>query len=553
MSDLGKAAFDQLTGIMGKTTEILSTNFTLYEPPTASNQWVTDGTGKVLNMNTTQFLALFYDPSVGTQSDGLTVTKRSLGKDQSGLYDLYEYDFKPKNYSRTILLSSGMHTYELSASFGLAHFFMHLMTRPYLHDGFKFLRENVRIKFIPIINPWGFNQNPKTYGNSRGVNPNRNFDSNGRWAAYEGNTNEFDQKGTAPFSEAETQILRDWALANPNAQFWIDMHTGLGLGPWDNFIYTISKDPLYAKITETLVKLENRIKTKYGKPVPITEHRINNGGVIRNFWALEQVGIGGMVIEQTPNNLLWGTASNNEGGDITEFEVTICAYVFALLAPGFSSENTLDFADRRIYYLEHNLIPNLQKTIDALSIRLKLLDGGIILSASFNQADNALTIGSADTGQVWISEPNPWGISGNQAYSIDTAGTNYTYTDIGKSDFTVSVKVKFSVNEGIVFRFSDANNSMVARINTTSLGLIRNVVGTGTVLQSYNFTPVVGTVYTIKVVCVGSSIQVYLDGVLRITATEPVNQLWTKVGLRTVASTAGRFDDCTVIQSLFLL
>ena len=45
-----------------------------------------------------------------------------------------------------------------------------------LNTNYKYLRKNVRIKIIAIINPWGFNQIPKSYPNSRGVNPNRNFD-----------------------------------------------------------------------------------------------------------------------------------------------------------------------------------------------------------------------------------------------------------------------------------------------------------------------------------------------------------------------------------------
>jgi hypothetical protein len=169
-----------------------------------------------------------------------------------------------------------------------------------------------------------------------------------------------------------------------------------------------------------------------------------------------------------------------------------------------------------------------------------------ILRDSFNRADNALTMGNANTGQAWIPGMSTWGISSNQAYSIDTAGTDMISIETGVSNFSVSATVKFSVNEGIIFRYADANNHLVLRINSTTLGLVKGVASVFTSIGSYSFTPVVGTLYNIKAVCNGSSIQVFLDGVLRITATETANQTATQSGLRTAISTAGRFDNFLV-------
>ena len=306
------------------------TEYEIWEPEVASDEWKTDSSGKKLDISSDQFLARFYDNFVGSSNYG-TVTKTSLGKDESGTYDLYEYDFKPKNYTRTILLSSGMHTYELSAHFGCAHFINHIMDTSLNHEGLKYIRENVRIKIIPIINPWGWNQSPKVYHNVNGVNPNRNFDCK-YWATNEiGKGNEWNYKGTSPFSEAETRILRDWVLANKDAQYWIDCHTGLGLGPWDNFIYYLTEDPYLNKILSALNKLENRIKTKYGKANPSKELRIDNQGMTRMWWSLETAGVPTLCVEQTPNNTLWGTATNNEGGDITNYEVCLSTYLMEIL------------------------------------------------------------------------------------------------------------------------------------------------------------------------------------------------------------------------------
>lgn len=328
----------KLNNILTTSTKELNL---IYEMQAAPNNYVTDSSGKVLNVTSDEFLALYYDRYVGKHEDGLLVTKTILGKDESGLYDLYEYDFIPPFYTDTILLSSGMHTYELSAHFGLAHFFEHYMQynkeSGYLSDGFEYLRKYIRIKVIAIINPWGWNQSPKTYGNVNGVNINRNFDypdqdGNSVWEKFPVKNDEWNQKGTAPFSEAETVILRDWLLANKDALYWIDCHTGLNVGPWDNFIYYNSKSPLVPKIQASLSVLEDRIRTKYNRQNPTKELRIDDETSIRLDWS-EYMGVPSFTIEQTPNNTLWGTSLNNESGDITEFAVTIYAYVLGFLNP----------------------------------------------------------------------------------------------------------------------------------------------------------------------------------------------------------------------------
>ena len=274
-----------LSDILASETEDIDT---IFEFDSAPNDWVTDSTGKVLDVSTEDFYDLFYNNWVGNHADGFTVTKTQLGMDQSGQYPIYEYDFCPQNYTYTVLLSSGMHTYELSAHFGLAWFmktYMRQVDGESLSDGFEYLRKHVRIKVVPISNPWGWNQSPKKYGNCNGVNINRNFDyetdsGGSAWEQFPVKTDEWNQKGSAPFSEAEAKILRDWALSNPDAYFWIDCHTGLGFSAYDNFIYYSSDDKYVDRIVRGLETLQDRIKTKYSKQNPVKETRIDHEGSI---------------------------------------------------------------------------------------------------------------------------------------------------------------------------------------------------------------------------------------------------------------------------------
>jgi hypothetical protein len=533
------ARIENLSTALAETmnyTEILPENFTLYEPPLASNQWVTDSSGRVLDITTSQFLALFYDSHIGSYNDGLTVTKTSLGKDQSGLYDLYEYDFKPKNYSNTILLTSGMHTYELAASFGLAHFIKHYMTTPYLHDGFKYLRENVRIKVIPVVNPWGFNQNPKTYGNSRGVNFNRNMAISSSWTAYSGNTSEWNQKGTAPFSEAESKILRDWVLTNTNAEFWIDCHTGFTNSDYDNWIYyqSLESEDFKSRIISGLNKLTSRIKTKYGKTTPVNQVNINHVDDLKSEWLIKEVGLSALILEQSSANPLWGTSLNNESGDITEYEVTLCAYIFTFLAPGFAN-----YAHRKIW--------NLEKVISELTERIISLESAnpvvpvVLASDNFDRVDSG-TLGITSVGsKTWINGEGTMGIVSGKAKGTITGNVN-SYIDVGESDVEVSADITWNAYAGLLFRYNSSTSYLGVRINSSSLAIINN----SSALSSYAFTPVVGTTYKVKVIAKGTSIKVFLNDVEVINAEISENQLMTKVGLRTNNDTVSTFDNFEV-------
>lgn len=357
----------KLSDILVSSTEDISP---IFEFDSAPDDWVTDSTGKVLDVSTDDFYDLFYNTWVGNHADGFTVTKTQLGMDQSGQYPIYEYDFCPQNYTYTVLLSSGMHTYELSAHFGLAWFmktYMRQVDGESLSDGFEYLRKHVRIKVIPISNPWGWNQSPKKYGNCNGVNINRNFDyetddGGSAWEQFPVQTDEWNQKGSAPFSEAEARILRDWALNNQGAYFWIDCHTGLGLGPWDNFIYYSSDDKYADKIIEGLSALEERIKTKYSKQNPTKEVRIDHSGSIRLRWGEKVAGIPGMTIEQTPNNTLWGTILNNESGDITEYAVTVYCYLLSVL-PNIDAETWIQSIIQPITSAQKNALNHLIQRI----------------------------------------------------------------------------------------------------------------------------------------------------------------------------------------------
>lgn len=290
---------------------------------------------KVLDISPSEFLAIFYDPYVGQNSNGVWVGKTLKGKDASDTYDIYAYEFRPRNYDRTIILSSAMHPQEMPASFGLARWFKEYMEST--DESFAWLREHLRIIAVPMVNPWGFAQSPKTYGNANGVNPNRNYDTlDSEWESYPVYTDEWNQKGSAAYSEPETQILRDLAYSYADtALFYLDCHTGYRCSRasyGDVWSYYLDSNPNYNKIRNACTALKTHISETYG--VTATEHHTNpstDPALNEKFWS-NMAGIPMIAIEQCHySDTSYQTVPNNSAAAICEYATQIHAYIIAQL------------------------------------------------------------------------------------------------------------------------------------------------------------------------------------------------------------------------------
>lgn len=65
-------------------------------------------------------------------------------------------------------------------------------------------------------------------------------------------------------------------------------------------------------------------------------------------------------------------------------------------------------------------------------------------------------------------------------------------------------------------------------------------------LGQYLFSPVVGKIYSLKVIASGSSLKVYLDNVLVINTTDTVNRSRIRVGLRSSNDDTTSFDNLII-------
>lgn len=144
-------------------------------------------------------------------------------------YTVYEYVFKAHKYASNdlktdadlleipvILLDGCIHGFEKNSCYGLYYFIRDVLMNYEQSPFLSYIRNNITIKVIPVVCPWGFDNNE--YYNANDVNLNRNFNTTGWY--------EEDHTGAEPFDQPESAIVRDWVLANTSkALFYFNLHT----------------------------------------------------------------------------------------------------------------------------------------------------------------------------------------------------------------------------------------------------------------------------------------------------------------------------------------
>ena len=165
------------------------------------------------------------------------ITKEVIGYDQSGLYEIRAYTIqqhKAPITKPTVLWISGVHGSETYTHTATYMFVKELLENHDNDDVLGFIWRNCIFKVVPIGNPWGLANGASRY-NSRGVNLNRNF--NADWIYSE---DEYNNSGSAPESEAETQAIVNFVKANSGALFAVNKHdSGADLSGSGRIAYTV--------------------------------------------------------------------------------------------------------------------------------------------------------------------------------------------------------------------------------------------------------------------------------------------------------------------------
>lgn len=187
------------------------------------------------------------------QARNLITAKWSIGKSLEGrdIYAVKISDNASEDESGSeaqVLYTALTHAREPGGMMAV-FFFMHHLLENYPNDSrVKNIVENCELFFVPCVNPDGYYYNQSKYPNGGGMhrmnrNPsgavdlNRNFGPQNLWnypnngsSTYPGSQT---YRGKAPFSEPETQVLRDFA-ASRKFRTCLNYHTysNLLIYPW---------------------------------------------------------------------------------------------------------------------------------------------------------------------------------------------------------------------------------------------------------------------------------------------------------------------------------
>lgn len=228
------------------------------------------------------------------------ITRSVIGRDATNTYDIYEYTFEPDYYEQVCYLQSGVHGRETDAWVGLARLIGHICDDWADDDDLAYIRWNVKMHVVPVVNVWNISQSSRTDYNANGVNLNRDL---------------IDK------SQAETIAVSGYidsiAAAEP-ISFAIDFHTTVNdsYGDYMLSVWNGEKNEIVAKRVVYMLARKNSAArlstylTKYN--LGVNDIRLNNVGESTNtgtyVWYFKEKGISGATVEHS--DYVWDNGIN---------------------------------------------------------------------------------------------------------------------------------------------------------------------------------------------------------------------------------------------------
>ncbi|NUM35458.1 MAG: zinc carboxypeptidase [Candidatus Brocadiae bacterium] len=184
-------------------------------------------------------------------SKKLITAKKSIGKSFQGR-DIYMFkisdnaDLEESDKEPQVLYTSLTHAREPAGMMAIFYFVYHLLENYEKDSRVRSIVDNREIYFIPVVNPDGYlyNHNNGSGGgmwrknrNGSGVDLNRNFGPHELWnypnSGSSTSPSSDTYRGSAAFSEKETQVVRDFVLSK-NIKTALNYHTysNLLIYPW---------------------------------------------------------------------------------------------------------------------------------------------------------------------------------------------------------------------------------------------------------------------------------------------------------------------------------
>lgn len=259
---------------------------------------------------------------------GAGTTKLDLGLSSDSPKHVYAYKYGAG--STKVLLAAGLHGAEMvgqqAAMRWFQQFVMSTSTLAAQH------RDRLSVIWIPTASPWGYraytgSANDPGRTNANGIDINRNFDY--LWDEYVPQFPGIDEKGSAPFSEIESQMIRDLVIAeNPIA--CVDCHN---FGNTPNEVQYLAADGDSIGLAEAV---DAAWTAKYGTVLDYNAAKLASKAGIPSLhnWMTARTGIPSVTVE------IDSIAKQSAGGMYRHYTSRPAARLFC----GFISEYFAEIA-----------------------------------------------------------------------------------------------------------------------------------------------------------------------------------------------------------------
>jgi hypothetical protein len=164
--------------------------------------------------------------------------------------------------------------------------------------------------------------------------------------------------------------------------------------------------------------------------------------------------------------------------------------------------------------------------------------GPYTLWDSFDRADSAVSLGTSTSGTVWTADTGTLGILSNRAYAPGAAN-NKAYVTL-TSDIDIRATMAVIGDCHLTFRRLDSNNYWRARI-LSGLVYTQKIVAGG-VGAEFNSVQTIAAGDELRILAIGSKINIYLNGLLVVQVVDGFAQTGTGHGLQ-ISDTTARIDN----------
>lgn len=530
------------------------------------------------------------------------ISRSVLTNDNSGEYPIYKYVFEPEKYTHTAFLVGGLHGDEYEAVWSLYNLLWHVYNRPTTDERLKFVRSNVRLIVIPVVNPWGYERGSRH--NSNNVDPNRNFDV---LRGFEGSV------GT-PFDQKEALAIKMVADQHDgDIDLFIDNHTSPPHAgeSGERYIYTVMRpdSPLVEDTQGEIVYFNNYWNDLMGKNLPPYWKYTNNSNSTNYMYMVR--GVPALTVEFVSINfdewlskaemtrayewfgninlkLLSNIAVNkikqkdtlkvypDLGTDIyrlnyskaKDFELVVSQTSGATIAinatPTQSYQTTLLIDCRKSGDVRFNKSVAWSQSVsfsvgNLYQVSLNTFDGGATwfgtllgswtmtytdVTDNFNRA-NSDDLGTTVTGGLtWRTHTGTGHKILSNALVAKATGKQVSALTLPSADFELTVDIEWRGLSGLIIRGKGADYYRLT-MGTSKLGFY---TPDELELQTVDFAPVTGTTYQFKVRAEGEVIIVYVDGTEIMRYADSDKTSHTEVGLMSYNAPETKFDNLEIEQ-----